>query len=93
MAKQKNNFEMGSAKVPSGACFSCGGKHFRSECKFRETICHFCNAKGHIKKVCKKALANKQTNKTFVAPNLAIVYFVVLNPGAQYAQCAFNSSQ
>jgi hypothetical protein len=35
-------------------CFSCGGSHRRSECKFRQAVCHFCSLKGHIAKVCKK---------------------------------------
>ena len=60
-----------SAKVPSGNCFSCGGKHFRSECKYREATCQFCNNKGHIKKVCKKFLGNKKEYKRtlLITPN------------------------
>jgi len=34
------------------ACFSCGGPHRRSVCKFREAKCHKCGKIGHIQKVC-----------------------------------------
>ena len=26
----------------------------RKDCRFREKVCHSCNTKGHIAKVCKK---------------------------------------
>ena len=34
------------------ACHSCGGRHLRKFCKFRDSICHFCSRKGHIKSAC-----------------------------------------
>ena len=42
-------------------CFSCGGNHFRQSCKFRDAICHRCNKKGHIQKVC-RSMGDKKTN-------------------------------
>ncbi|XP_073820621.1 uncharacterized protein [Musca autumnalis] len=37
-------------------CFRCGsGKHLANQCVHRDTICHFCKLKGHIRRVCLKA--------------------------------------
>jgi len=33
-----------------GKCFSCGGPHYRQECKFRNSACHVCGKIGHIKR-------------------------------------------
>ena len=56
-----------SSKTPKfdGSCYSCGGKHKRSSCKFRDATCHFCEKKGHIQKVCrkKKFLDKKKDSK------------------------------
>lgn len=38
--------------VHSGDCRSCGGKHARKDCRFREAECRNCGKKGHIAKVC-----------------------------------------
>jgi hypothetical protein len=43
-----------SSFSPSAApCHSCGGPHRRSVCKFRDALCHACNKKGHIHRVCR----------------------------------------
>ena len=34
------------ARVTQPDCYRCGGKHKPSECKFRETVCHFCKKRG-----------------------------------------------
>jgi len=39
---------------PSGTCFSCGGNHYRNQCKFRNSTCFNCQKIGHIAKVCKQ---------------------------------------
>ena len=36
-----------------GQCNSCGGRHERRTCKFRDAECHQCHRKGHIRKVCR----------------------------------------
>ena len=42
-------------KKPSYTCFSCGETgHSRKHCKHRDKVCHLCNLKGHIAKVCRK---------------------------------------
>lgn len=38
-------------------CFSCGGKHYRSECKFRNAKCNKCHKTGHIQRVCRSSAA------------------------------------
>ena len=45
--------ENNSAKA-SGKCFSCGGPHFRQQCKLRNATCHGCGRTEHIKKVCRQ---------------------------------------
>ena len=44
-----------SASVTSGyVCRSCGkGNHKRSDCKYRDAVCHLCSKKGHISYVCR----------------------------------------
>ena len=34
---------------PSSAtkCCHCGGSHLAMECRFRNSICHFCHKEGH----------------------------------------------
>ncbi|XP_050087978.1 uncharacterized protein LOC126572597 [Anopheles aquasalis] len=43
------------------ACYGCGGKHYRSDCRFRNTTCNRCGKTGHIAKVCRsRDKANSQ---------------------------------
>ena len=39
-----------------GACFSCGGQHLRSKCRFRDAVCNQCKRKGHIQRVCRQKI-------------------------------------
>ena len=55
--KRNSNFKqytpLSSSKQPSGKCYSCGGNHFRPQCKFRNSKCNTCGKQGHISKVCR----------------------------------------
>ena len=44
------------------SCDKCYVNHNRSNCKFREAKCNFCNLKGHIQSVCLKKARNSSTN-------------------------------
>lgn len=44
----------------AGPCNGCGGRHWRSECRFRDVKCHNCDRKGHIAKVCRSMKSNEQ---------------------------------
>ena len=44
-------------KPPACNCYRCGGKHSQSTCRFKSEVCHFCNKRGHIAKVCKTRMA------------------------------------
>jgi hypothetical protein len=46
-----------------GACFSCGGAHRRSSCKFRDAECYSCGTIGHIKKVCRSKGASSSKKR------------------------------
>ena len=46
-----SNEKKGSKEEPD-ACHSCGGKHIRKNCKFRDATCYKCHGKGHIATVC-----------------------------------------
>ena len=49
------DYDKDSAKTYK--CFSCGkSSHRRSECKFRDAVCHKCSVKGHIASICKSKL-------------------------------------
>ena len=42
-------------------CGRCGGKNHTSErCKYKETICHTCNKKGHLARACQNTKEVKQ---------------------------------
>ncbi|XP_033729471.1 uncharacterized protein K02A2.6-like [Pecten maximus] len=50
MNKKKGSTEH---KGTSGSCFRCGGtNHTAADCYFKESLCHGCKKKGHIKKAC-----------------------------------------
>uniref|UniRef100_A0A914Z206 Peptidase A2 domain-containing protein n=1 Tax=Panagrolaimus superbus TaxID=310955 RepID=A0A914Z206_9BILA len=40
-------------------CASCGGNHYRKDCKFKDAVCRFCSNIGHIEAVCRKKAASK----------------------------------
>ena len=37
---------------PNKQCSGCGALHWRSNCPFKDAVCHKCKRKGHIQKVC-----------------------------------------
>ena len=37
---------------PDKPCSGCGGRHWKSNCKFKNASCHKCNKKGHLAKMC-----------------------------------------
>ena len=52
---RQNTFQSKKPSIPQiGSCFSCGEKHLRSTCKFRNAICRLCQKPGHIQKVCRQ---------------------------------------
>lgn len=57
-----------SSGRPTGPCFSCGGKHERKSCKFRDAECHQCHKSGHIKKVCRARQADKFAAAVAIKP-------------------------
>ncbi len=36
-------------------CFSCGGSHLRTNCRFKNSKCYNCHKLGHISKVCRNS--------------------------------------
>ena len=46
---------------PSGkSCYRCGGSHYAKDCRFKDTVCNYCHKKGHIQRVCRSRLGQKQ---------------------------------
>lgn len=46
-------------------CYRCGDNHYARECRYTNTVCSFCNIKGHLKKCCfkfKKQQSREDTN-------------------------------
>lgn len=67
--KPKSSFKSKVESNKNRFCYSCGGDHERSSCKFRDAICRNCNKKGHIQKICRakknndNKINNSQSNK------------------------------
>ncbi|XP_036002862.1 uncharacterized protein K02A2.6-like [Fundulus heteroclitus] len=34
-------------------CYRCGGPHLASDCGFKDSVCHNCQKRGHVAKVCR----------------------------------------
>ncbi|XP_011883987.1 PREDICTED: uncharacterized protein K02A2.6-like [Vollenhovia emeryi] len=59
--RQQPNHQDSSRQQKDYVCHGCGGKHARSQCRFRDAVCHTCNKKGHLSKVCKSKELNTDT--------------------------------
>ena len=44
-------------EVNPQACWGCGGEHLRRVCPYKTTVCLHCHKVGHLKRVCRVALA------------------------------------
>ena len=51
-SKNKHSMPKSGDSFPSKPCSGCGGKHWKSKCPFKDSVCHKCGKKGHLKKVC-----------------------------------------
>ena len=42
-------------EAPQGklSCYRCGGNHQAKSCRFKDTVCNFCNKRGHLQRVCR----------------------------------------
>ena len=58
------SFPSRSTTAAAQACYRCGGNHSQQGCKFREAICHFCQKKGHISRVCRSKLRKRGSPTT-----------------------------
>jgi len=44
-------------EVNTQRCWGCGGGHLRRVCPYKNTVCSHCHKVGHLKRVCRVALA------------------------------------
>lgn len=51
--KLKSSDSKPSNVTPRQSCFGCGGKHWKSDCPFKNAKCYSCQQVGHISKVCR----------------------------------------
>ena len=58
------SFPSRSTTAAAQACYRCGGNHSQQGCKIREAICHFCQKKGHISRVCRSKLRKRGSPTT-----------------------------
>ena len=48
------------------SCYRCGGKHATKDCQCQDVICHNCQKKGHLARVCRsKPRPRRQTRSSF----------------------------
>ena len=44
----------GNRKMVTSACYHCGGNNHRPEqCRYANAVCHQCNKRGHLQRVCR----------------------------------------
>ena len=56
---RQRSFPKSPRQSTSYTCFLCGNSdHTRSKCRFKNAVCHNCNGRGHIARVCKKSGVN-----------------------------------
>ena len=55
-----------SSKIKYRLCYRCGDKH-SGVCRFINTICNYCNKKGHIEKICTQKRKQSNGRKMYYA--------------------------
>ena len=61
-SKPQSNSNSSSSNI---SCYSCGGNHVRTNCRFRNASCNYCHKQGHIVSVCKqKGRTQKNSNNS-----------------------------
>jgi hypothetical protein len=62
-AKPKEN-PTNSSNSKTYKCYSCGKtNHKRSDCRFKDSVCHNCSRKGHIAPACRQPKSNSKNSK------------------------------
>lgn len=68
-------------------CYRCGGPHFASDCGLKDSVCHNCQKRGHIAKVCRGK--NKQKKEWGEKPGKA-THHLQEEEEPQEEECSFN---
>ena len=56
----RNNQQSASSSNQTVKCYRCGKGHKATDCKYKESKCHFCEKIGHLEAVCRKKLHQQQ---------------------------------
>ena len=63
--RNSSNTNIGFENKKKPVCYRCGGFHYATTCRFKETECNVCHKKGHLAKVClSKEIAENKRNLT-----------------------------
>lgn len=86
---KKSNFQKktginskANTNLPKTNCFGCGEKHWKSDCPFKEAVCHSCQKKGHIKKMC--YVKGKNSNSKNTNSNVNSSHSNPIQPNSEY---------
>ena len=60
-SKQKKQQSMGQSGQSKTECHRCGGKHWASQCRFKDYECRYCKKRGHLASVCRKKEAQAKS--------------------------------
>ena len=55
-------------KKEQSSCYSCGGKHLSTVCKFKTSTCHYCHKQGHIATVCRTKIRDNKKKTSLTKP-------------------------
>ena len=87
--KENNKQKSNSTKaMPKSPCNGCGGRHWKSDCPFKNAECFSCHEKGHIKSKCFRTAGSKQAKKQEQNYN----YYSEPSNASEYEQYIYSNS-
>ena len=65
-AQQQSEASIHTTPAGKEVCYRCGQSGHRADnCMFKNSVCHCCSRKGHIRKVCKSSRQQYRTHKSY----------------------------
>ncbi|KAK9963562.1 hypothetical protein ABG768_006735, partial [Culter alburnus] len=82
-----------AVKVKAVECYRCGGAHYASACKFKDTVCHNCGKKGNLAKKCRGSKSKMKNSKDGGKPHSKAHHIVETEQEETCSYSMFNLSE